>query len=140
MANTVQAADDLFRALDTRRLRHLHAAVAEGSLYAAADVLGLSQPALRASIKSLEGDLGVTLLERHRFGVKGTEYAETLLDHFRRVEAELQAAWTRVGRLRQDRGVDLQVGCGPSEATRLLPRVLESLRHTHPHLRVCVEY
>ena len=102
MANTVQAADDLFRPLDTRGLGPPPAPVAEGSLSAAADVLGLSQPALSASIKSLEGDLGVTLLERHRFGVKGTEYAETLLDHFRRVEAELQAAWTRVGRLRQE--------------------------------------
>lgn len=139
MAQPVQA-DDLFRTLDTRRLRHLRSAVAEGSLSAAADVLGLSQPALSASIKSLETDLGVTLLERHRFGVKGTPYAETLLEHFRRVEAELQAAWTRVGRLRQERGVDLQVGCGPSEATRLLPRVLETLRHTHPHLRIGVEY
>ena len=133
-------ADELFRTLDTRRLRHLRAAVSEGSLSAAADVLGLSQPALSASVKSLEMDLGVTLLERHRFGVKGTAYAETLLDHFRRVEAELQAAWTRVGRLRQDRAVELQVGCGPAEATRLLPRVLETLRCTHPHLRVCVEY
>lgn len=128
------------QALDIRRLRHLRAAVAQGSLSGAADTLGLSQPALSSSIKSLEADLGVTLLERHRYGVVGTAYAEALLEHFHRVEAELQAAWTRVGRLRQDGARELHIGCGPSEAMRLLPRALELLREGQPQLRVCVEY
>lgn len=140
MAQHASPADQMLHALDMRRLRHLRAAVAEGSLSAAAGMLGLSQPALSSSIKSLETDLGVNLLERHRFGVKGTPYADTLLEHFRRVEAELQAAWTRVGRLRQDHAVDLQIGCGPSEATRLLPRALDHLRRSHPQVRVFVEY
>jgi DNA-binding transcriptional LysR family regulator len=126
--------------LDIRRLRHLRAAVAEGSLSGAAERLGLSQPALSSSIKSLETDLGVTLLERHRYGVAGTAYAETLLEHFQRVEAELQAAWSKVGQLRLGSATDLQIGCGPSEAMRLLPAALEHLRQTHPQVRVCVEY
>lgn len=126
--------------LDLRRLRHLRAAVRSGSLSGAAETLGLSQPALSSSIKSLETDLGVTLLERHRHGVAGTAYAETLLEHFQRVEAELQAAWLRVGRLRQDSAKHLQIGCGPSEATRLLPRALERLRQRRPDLRVEVAY
>ena len=128
------------QALDIRRLRHLRAAVSTGSLSGAAETLGLTQPALSSSIKSLEADLGVTLLERHRYGVVGTAYAETLLEHFHRVEAELQAAWTRVGRLRQDSARELHIGCGPSEAMRLLPRALDHLRRQHPQLRVCVEY
>lgn len=131
--------DAQLQTLDIRRLRHLRAAVGAGSLSGAAEILGLSQPALSSSIKSLEADLGVTLLERHRYGVAGTAYAETLLEHFQRVEAELQAAWLRVGRLRQG-SRELQIGCGPSEATRLLPRALELLRRSHPELRVCVEY
>lgn len=126
--------------LDIRRLRHLRAAVAEGSLSGAAERLGLTQPALSASIKSLEADLGVTLLERHRYGVAGTSYAETLLEHFQRVEAELHAAWTRIAHLRQGAATHLQIGCGPSEATRLLPRALEHLRQHHPKIRVYVEY
>jgi LysR family transcriptional regulator of gallate degradation len=140
MAQHAPPADPLLQTLDIRRLRHLRAAVAEGSLSGAAVTLGLSQPALSSSIKSLEMDLGVTLLERHRFGVKGTAYADTLVEHFKRVEAELHAAWTRVGRLRLDGASTLQVGCGPSEAMRLLPLALEHLRQAHPQLRVSVEY
>src|SRR5882724_10173260 len=126
--------------LDLRRLRHLRAAVSEGSLSGAAVQLGLSQPALSASIKSLEAELGVALLERHRFGVHATDCAEALLEHARRVESELDAAWSRVKQLRQRDAVSLRIGCGPSEATRLLPTALQLLRATHPELRVFVEY
>ncbi|MDP1533085.1 MAG: LysR family transcriptional regulator, partial [Rubrivivax sp.] len=71
--------------LDLRRLRHLQAVLAEGSLTGAARQLGLSQPALSASIKSLEADLGVALLERHRLGVKATAYADLLVASARQV-------------------------------------------------------
>jgi len=125
--------------LDLRRLRHLQAALAEGSLSGAAARLGLSQPALSSSIKSLENDLGVALLERHRFGVHATPFAEALLEHSKRIESELDAAWARVRRLRQH-GAALRIGCGPSEATRLLPAALQQLHASRPELRVVVEY
>ena len=126
--------------LDLRRLRYLRTAIGEGSLTSAAVRLGISQPALSASIKSLEEDLGVLLLERHRFGVNATQYADALLSHTHGIEAELKAAWDRVGRLRGSEALDLRIGCGPSEATRLLPRALVHLRQAHPELRVFVEY
>ena len=139
MADSVEPAQPA-HTLDLRRLRHLRAAVAEGSLSGAAVQLGLSQPALSASIKSLEAELGVALLERHRFGVHATSYAEALLEHARRVESELDAAWAHVRQLRQRDAVTLRIGCGPSEATRLLPIALQHLRATRPELRVFVEY
>lgn len=126
--------------LDLRRLRHLCAAVNEGSLSAAAVLLGLSQPALSASIKSLEEDLGVRLLERHRFGVYATSFAETLLEHTESVEAELATAWATLLRSRKHEALTLRIGCGPSEATRLLPLALQQLRAAQPELRVFVEY
>ena len=76
-------------ALDSKRIRHLLAAVGAGSLTAAAESLGISQPALSMSIKSLEHDLGVALLERHRFGVSPTPYADILVGHARSIEGEL---------------------------------------------------
>lgn len=126
--------------LDLRRLRYLRAAIAEGSLTGAAARLGISQPALSASIKSLETDLGVPLLERHRFGVNATHYAAALLTHTHGIEAGLKVAWERVGRLHGHEALDLRIGCGPSEATRLLPRALIHLRKAHPGWRVFVEY
>jgi LysR family pca operon transcriptional activator len=126
--------------LDLRRLRHLRSVLTEGSLTGAAARLGLSQPALSASIKSLEADLGVTLLERHRFGVKATPYADVLLAHARSIDQELDGAWSNIARLKGSEVVSLRIGCGPAEATRLLPMALMRLHAAHPAMRVFVEY
>ena len=126
--------------IDLRRMRHLCAAVSEGSLTSAAARLGLTQPALSASIKSLERELGVTLLRRHRSGVVPTRYADLLMSHAANIEIELESAWSRVGQLKGSDAVSVRVGCGPSEATRLMPAALGLLRSTHPEVRVFVEY
>jgi DNA-binding transcriptional LysR family regulator len=126
--------------LDLRRMRHLRAVVSEGSLTSAASHLGLSQPALSASIKSLEADLGVTLFKRNRFGVEPTPYAQVLLGHARSIDQELDDAWSNVARLKGSEVVSLRIGCGPSEATRLLPIALLRLRTAQPTMRIFVEY
>lgn len=126
--------------LDLRRMRHLQAAVSAGAISTAAARLGLSQPALTASIRSLEAELGVELLVRHRLGVHPTAYAELLVDHAEAVESELERAWMRLTRMLGREQVTLTIGCGPSETSRLLPRALEHLRQQHPGLRIIVEY
>lgn len=126
--------------LDLRRLRHLRAAVEEGSLTGAATLLGLTQPALSASIKTLERDLGVPLLLRHRHGVSATRYAEPLIAHAATAEQELDAAWSRIARQRDTDAATVRIGCGPSEASRLLPAALLRLHASEPRLRVFVEY
>lgn len=126
--------------LDLRRLRHLKAVLGEGSISAAAAQLGLSQPALSASIKSLESDLGVRLLRRHNLGVESTPSAELLIAHAGQVERELDAALSALAELHGRSAASLNIGCGPAEATRLLPLALTRLRVVHPGVRLFVEY
>ena len=49
-----------------------------GNLHAAADALGVSQPALTKTVRRLETSLGVRLLERRPHGVALTEFGQTL--------------------------------------------------------------
>jgi DNA-binding transcriptional LysR family regulator len=101
--------------IDPRRIAHLTVAVRCGSLSAAAQELALTQPALSKSIRALERALGVPVIERGRFGVRPTAFGDALVARGRAV-----------------------VGCGPSEATRLLPMALESLAASEPGLQVTV--
>ena len=126
--------------LDPRRIAHLAAAARCGSLPAAAAELGLTQPALSKSIRALERVLGVPVLERGRFGAVPTEYGEALIARGRAIEAELRAAADEVDAIRGARRGRVVVGCGPSEATRLLPLALEALHAGDPGLRVTVLY
>ena len=126
--------------VDYRRIVHLAAAVRCGSLTAAAAALGISQPALSKSIAGLERALGATLLERGRFGVRATRFGERVVDRGNIVEAELRGIAEDIRVLKRAESLRLVIGCGPSEATRLLPQALIALARTHPQIRVTVLY
>jgi molybdate transport repressor ModE-like protein len=126
--------------IDPRRLAHLAAAARCGSLTAAAAELGLTQPALSKSIAELERTFGVPLLERGRFGASPTAAGEALIARGRAIEAELRAAVDEIDAIRGAHRGRIVVGCGPSEATRLLPLALEALHASDPGLRVTVLY
>ncbi len=116
------------------------AAVRHGNLTDAAAELGVSQPALSKSIKALERTLGVLLLERGRFGVAPTPAGEALLQHGQVVEAELRSAVGAIEAFKGARSGHILVGCGPTEANRLLPQALLQLGADRPELRVTVLY
>jgi DNA-binding transcriptional LysR family regulator len=126
--------------MDYRRIQLFLAAVRHGNLTEAAAELEVSQPALSKSIKALEKSLGVRLLERGRFGVRPTPYGEALLVHGTAVEAELRNAVSEIDALKGATRGHVLLGCGPTEANRLLPLALLRLAKSHPDLRVTVLY
>jgi DNA-binding transcriptional LysR family regulator len=126
--------------MDVTKLRHLAAVIRSKSFGGAAETLQVSQPALSKSVKALERELGVPLLERGRFGATPTPFGLTLARHSDAIEAELRTARTEIDALRSARKGSLYIGCGPSEATRLLPLALAQLRARAPGIKVTVLY
>jgi LysR family transcriptional regulator of gallate degradation len=127
-------------ALDTNRLHQLATVVRQRSFSKAAESLDISQPALSKSIRSLERELGVRLLERGRFGALPTAFGLALARHADAIEAELRIAYDEIEALRCAREGHLRIGCGPSEAIRLLPAALRLLHERAPGVRVTVLY
>lgn len=64
--------------MELRQLRHFVAVVRLASMSAAAEQLGLTQPALSKSNRILEQSLGVRLLDRGPTGVRMTLFGERL--------------------------------------------------------------
>lgn len=126
--------------MDYRRIQLFLAAARRGNLTEAAAELEISQPALSKSLKALEKSLGVRLLERGRFGVTPTPYGEALLAHGSAMEAELRNAIGAIDALKGATRGHVLLGCGPTEATRLLPQALLRLMQSHPDLKVSVLY
>jgi len=122
------------------RLSHLLAASRLGSLTAAAAQLGLTQPALTRSIHALEASLGLPVLTRTPRGVAPTQAGEALIAQAQVIEQALQAARQDIDRIRDSRRQKLVIGCGPSEATRLLPAALALLHARAPDVRTTVLY
>jgi DNA-binding transcriptional LysR family regulator len=126
--------------IDVARLRQLAAIVRERSFSRAADFLGISQPALSKNIRGMERALGVQLLERGRFGALPTPFGLALVRHADAIAAELRSAVQEIDALRVARTGLVCVGCGPSEATRLLPMALNRIRARSPGINVTVLY
>jgi DNA-binding transcriptional LysR family regulator len=113
-------------------------AVESGSLRRAAEKMRLSQPALSRSIRELELETGVKLLERTALGVKATVYGEALMLRSKIVESELRQARDDIAHLKAATHGDLRIGATPVAAFSLLPVVLARFKKSRPQLRVTV--
>ncbi|MEB8338065.1 LysR family transcriptional regulator [Streptomyces endophyticus] len=65
----------------TEQLEYIEAVTRLGSLRRAASELHISQPALSETVRNLERELGVALLDRHRSGAKVSDGGRELLPH-----------------------------------------------------------
>src|SRR5215210_7790757 len=83
-------------------LETLAVCAAEGSLAAAAAVLGVSRPAVAKRVATLEVIVGTALLKRDTRGVRLTEDGAAVLAHARRLLAERDALMEAITTLRSD--------------------------------------
>lgn len=76
--------------LNFNHLQHFLAIADQGSLRAAAEVLGLSQPAVSKSLRALEIALGAPLIQRNARGSTLTPYGELLYARARLIGNEVE--------------------------------------------------
>ena len=126
--------------MDLLKLRQLAHIIRHGSFSEGAEALGISQSALSKNIRSLEREVGAQLLERGRFGALPTPFGVALARHADAIDAELRAAHGDIADLKAARAGAITIGCGPSEATRLLPMAIERLRRRAPGVKVTALY
>lgn len=77
--------------MDVRDLQYLTAAANTGNFVRAARSLGISTSSITRRITRLENELGVTLFERSRTGIRLTAGGKAVLRHAHRVLGELDA-------------------------------------------------
>jgi DNA-binding transcriptional LysR family regulator len=120
-------------------LRQFLVVATEGNVTAAAERLGVSQPALTKSIRRLERDCGASLFDRHPRGVSLTLYGKALLRHARLIDAECRFASSEIEALRHGHRGQIHIGGGPFWGATLLPRAVAHLSRFFPDLRVNLE-
>lgn len=116
-------------------LRYLVAIAEAGHMTRAAEVLGVTQPALSAMLKKLEAEVGSDLFHRTGKGVELTEAGRVFVDHardaVRRAEAGVAAVRELLG---LERG-SIRIGAGATATGFILPGVVSAVRRQHPGLR-----
>jgi LysR family hydrogen peroxide-inducible transcriptional activator len=125
--------------MEIHQLEYLVAVAEEGGFTRAAERLQVAQPSLSHQIKKLEQELRQPLFDRLPRGAVLTEAGQRMLEHARRVLAELHDARRRVSEVGgQITGGALAVGAIPTIAPFLLPSVVRSFVNRWPGVRVSV--
>ncbi|WP_266156364.1 LysR family transcriptional regulator [Dyella silvatica] len=112
--------------------RSFLAVMREGSLSAAARMLGMTQPSLGRHVRELEAKLGVALFARSPQGLTPTDIAHELVPHAQSMAAA-SAALRRAASANHDdiRGV-IRVTASEMVGTEVLPSMLADFRQQHP--------
>lgn len=121
---------------DLRHLRTFAAVAERGSFSAAADALGITQPAVSQQIQALEREIGEPLIDRSGRGARLTERGRSVHRHAQRMLA-LDEEFTR--ELRAGDGElagSLVVGSSTGLGEQVLPLLLGDFRREHPRVAV----
>jgi DNA-binding transcriptional LysR family regulator len=112
-------------------------AVAEtGSLTAAGEQLGISQPTVGRRIKALESRFGVPLLTKEDGKLVATEFGYKVLDHIRRMETEADAIIRSSATLETSLVGPIIIASSSGLGDWWLPSVMRSFQKDHPEILI----
>lgn len=120
-------------------LRSFLVVAKEQNVTAAAQKLGISQPALTRNIRKLEEECGAQLFDRHTRGVSLTLYGQTLLRYAQLIDTECRFASSELEALRHGHRGHLRIGGGPFWGGTLLPKALIKLHQRFPDVRATLD-
>jgi DNA-binding transcriptional LysR family regulator len=124
--------------MDLRQLRVFVEIVRQGSFTQAAEQLHIVQPAVSITLRKLEEELKLTLLNRQEKRVSLTAEGEALLRHAERILDNLAAAETEMAELRGLTHGEVRIGIPPMMSSYYFPLVIREFRDRYPNLKLAV--
>jgi len=120
--------------LNPRQLEAFRAVMLSGGVTAAAELIGVSQPAVSRLIHDLQRALGLRLFERHGARLLPTGEAHSLYREVERSFVGLDRVQQAATELRQRRAGILRIAALPALANGFLPRFMGRFLATRPKL------
>ncbi|UWR35192.1 LysR family transcriptional regulator (plasmid) [Sulfitobacter sp. W027] len=124
--------------LNHRELRVFLSIAQAGSIIAAAERIGMTQPALSRSLRRLEETLQAPLFHRHAGGMTLTSFGETLRRHAEMMEFETSRVIEEIRMLNGAAAGFVRIGLVPSVITTLLRPTLGTIARLAPEIQVQV--
>jgi len=122
--------------LTHRQMQILSAIIRHKSVTAAAQILGLSQPALSRQLKYAEDRLGYSLFIRRKGRIEPTSEALLLFDEIARTEAYIQGVQSLARELGLGQTGLLRVGTSSSLSLTIFPEAIRRFRAAYPGVKL----
>jgi len=127
---------DWTQRLRLRNLQMLLSLAETGNMSQSAALLNTTQPGLSKWLKDLEDDIGLPLFERQARGLRPTPYGETLIEHARRIEAQLDTARDDLWAMRDGGSGLVTVGTSGASSADTVPLAVLQLLQRLPRAQV----
>lgn len=124
--------------MDLKQLAYFVQVVDLGGFSRAARVLGVAQPAISRHVRSLEVELGQSLLLRNGRGAAPTEAGKRLLEHARGILQQVDRARHEVAEARGAVVGHVVVGLPPTVALHLAVPVVREFRQRYPRASLSI--
>jgi DNA-binding transcriptional LysR family regulator len=125
--------------LNFRQLEVFRAIMIAKTVSGAAELLHVSQPGISRLLKYTEHKLGTLLFERRKGRLVPTPEGEELFKHLEPIYAKIEGLEFVINRITQNDDLYLQVGCTPSLARYLLPKLLAKAKLKVPDMVIKVD-
>ena len=122
-----------------QQLRILKAIATEKNFTRAAEVLYISQPSLSKQIKTLEKNLGITLINRESNKISLTENGKVFLQYSERILALCEESCRALIDLKNGNRGSLTVGASQTIGTYLMPRILSLFTQNYPQIDLRIQ-
>ncbi|MCL4798561.1 MAG: LysR family transcriptional regulator [Burkholderiales bacterium] len=122
--------------MDLRTLRYFTTLAELLSFSAAAEQLGLSQPAVSRQIQLMEAELNLKLFDRVGRKVFLTSAGRELLDHCYEIQRGLDSLLSRAAGLASGEQGVLRIGATPQTLESLISAILPRFQRKHPEVQM----
>ena len=119
-----------------RQLRTFVAVAHHGGFSQAGQAIGLSQSAVSHSIKELEAEIGVRLLDRTTREVKLTEAGHQLASRMERLLEEMNTTLLDIRSYGEQRSGTVRIAASQTISAHLMPQCLASSQENFPDIKV----
>ncbi|HUG61106.1 MAG TPA: LysR family transcriptional regulator [Methylomirabilota bacterium] len=123
-----------------RNLKAFLAVAKAGNLTSAADVIGLTQPALTKTIRRLEQEFGAELFSRTTRGMVLTPIGETLLARAKAIEMHYRQAHEEVAATNAGAPREFRIAAGAAFHLTIAPDLAKQLSDEYPDTRFVLDF
>ena len=120
--------------MEIRVLKYFLTVAREGNITRAAELLHITQPTLSRQLMQLEDELGAVLFIRGKRKMVLTEEGMVLKRRAEEIIILSEKAELEVGSQSHDISGEIAIGCGVTEATQTMGKLIKKFSEIYPHV------
>ncbi|MGG0736433.1 LysR family transcriptional regulator [Niallia taxi] len=125
--------------MDIRQLMYFVEVVKQKSMTRASEKLHISQPALSKGIKSLEEEIGITLINRSNKTHELTDAGQIVYDYAQKIMAQMDEMATTLHDMTNLARGSITIGIPPMIGSLFFPKVIAAFHKAYPNIHINIK-